>query len=123
MGGGAMKNFVIRLVVNAAALWVAASFVGGIQLSEGFGNILWVALLFGVVNAILKPILMLFSIPFLIFTLGLFALVVNGALLLITARLTEHLTVSGLGSAILGSIIISIVTMLLGSFLDDHVND
>jgi putative membrane protein len=116
-----MQNFLIRLVVNAAALWVAASFVGGIQLSEGFGNILWVALLFGVVNAILKPILMLFSIPFLIFTLGLFALVVNGALLLITARLTEHLTVSGLGSAILGSIIISIVTILLGSFLDDHV--
>lgn len=118
-----MKNFAIRLVVTSVALWVAASLVGGIQLTGDTLGILWVALLFGLVNAFLKPILMLLSLPFLIFTLGLFALVVNGALLMITAGITDNLSVAGLGSAILGSIIISIVTMLLGNFLDDKIRD
>ena len=115
-----MRNFVIRLLVNALALWAAATVVSGITLSGGYGQILIVALIFGILNAILKPILVLFSIPFLILTLGLFALVVNGAMLLITAQLTDHLTVSGLGAAILGSLVISIVTLLLGQLLDDE---
>lgn len=118
-----MKNFVIRLLVNAMALWAAAGLVGGIQLSENLVSVLFVALVFGILNAILKPVLIFFSLPFIVLTLGLFALVVNGALLLLTASLTDALTVSGFGSAILGSIVISIVTMLLGSFLDDAIED
>ncbi len=114
-----MQNFVIRLLVNALALWAAAQLVSGISLDGGYGQILMVALIFGLLNAVLKPILLIFSIPFLILTLGLFALVVNGAMLLITARLTDHLTVSGLGAAVLGSLVISIVTMLLGRALED----
>jgi putative membrane protein len=114
-----MKNFLIRLFVNAAALWAAAWLVGGIQLSDDLLSVLFVALIFGILNAILKPILLFFSIPFLVLTLGLFALVVNGALLMITAALTDNLAVAGLGSAILGSIVISIVTMVLGKALDD----
>lgn len=116
-----MRNFVIRLLVNSLALWAAATVVSGITLSGGYGQILIVALIFGLLNAVLKPILVIFSIPFLIVTLGLFALVVNGAMLLITARLTEHLAVSGLGAAILGSLVISLVTMLLGKTLEDEV--
>ena len=115
-----MRNFVIRLLVNALALWAAATVVSGITLSGGYGEILIVALIFGILNAILKPILVIFSIPFLIVTLGLFALILNGAMLLITARLTDHLVVSGLGAAILGSIVISLVTMLLGKTLEDE---
>ena len=115
-----MRNFVIRLLVNALALWAAAFVVSGITLSGGYGEILIVALIFGILNAILKPILVLFSIPFLVLTLGLFALVVNGAMLLITARLTDYLSVSGLGAAILGSLVISLVTMLLGKTLEDE---
>lgn len=115
-----MRNFVIRLLVNALALWAAATVVSGISLSGGYGEILIVALIFGILNAILKPILVIFSIPFLIVTLGLFALVVNGAMLLITARLTDHLAVSGLGAAVLGSIVISLVTMVLGKALEDE---
>jgi putative membrane protein len=114
-----VRNFVIRLLVNALALWAAATVVSGITLSGGFGQILVVALIFGILNAVLKPILVLFSIPFLIVTLGLFALVLNGAMLLITARLTDHLSVSGLGAAILGSLVISLVTMLMGKTLED----
>ena len=94
-----MKNFLIRLLVNAAALSAAAWVVGGIELTGGFGNVLIVALVFGVLNAVLKPVLVFFSIPFIIVTLGFFALVVNGALLLITASLTDHLAVAGLGAS------------------------
>ena len=115
-----MRNFVIRLLVNAAALWAAATVVSGITLSGDFGSVLIVAVIFGVLNAVLKPLLVIFSIPFLVLTLGLFALVLNGAMLLITARLTDHLSVAGLGSAILGSLVISLVTMLLGKTLEDQ---
>jgi len=115
-----MRNFVIRLFVNALALSAAAYVVNGITLSGGFGDVLLVALIFGLVNALLKPIVFLLSLPFLLLTLGLFAFVVNGAMLLLTARLTEHLAVSGLGAAILGSIVISLVSMVLGGVLKDE---
>ncbi len=115
-----MKNFVIRLFVNAIALSAAAWMIPGIGLTGDFVNVLFVAFLFGLLNALLKPILIVLSLPLLLLTLGLFAFVVNGALLLITARLTEHLTVSGLGAAILGSLVISLVTLLLGGLLDEE---
>lgn len=114
-----MRNLLIRLLVNALALSAAAWLIDGIQLTGGFDDVLLVALVFGVLNAILKPILIFFSLPFIIVTLGFFALVVNGVLLLVTARLTDHLAVSGLGSAMFGSIVISLVTMFLGSALRD----
>lgn len=118
-----MRNFIIRLLVNALALSAAGWLVGGIHLNGGFGSILFVALVFGVLNALLKPILVFFSLPFIVLTLGIFALVVNGAMLLITARLTDALAVDGMGSAILGSIVISLVTMFLGGVLEDEARE
>lgn len=109
-----MNGFLTRLLVNALALAAAAYVVDGIQLTGGAWGAIFVALVFGVVNALLKPLLTILSLPFLLLTLGLFALVVNGALLLVTARLTEQLSVSGFGAAVLGSIVISLVTMILG---------
>ena len=114
-----MRNFVIRLFVNALALSAAAWIVDGIQLTGGYGDVLVVALVFGLLNALLKPILVFFSLPFIFLTLGLFALVVNGVILLITDSLTDSLTVSGLWAAVLGSIVISVVTMILGKTLED----
>ena len=118
-----MRNFVIRLFVNALALWVAAFIVPGITLSGGLFSLLFVAFLFGLVNAFLKPILMILSIPFLLVTLGLFAFVVNGILLMLTAALSSHLAVSGLIPAMLGSVVISLVTMFLGGMLNDEDDD
>lgn len=115
-----MRNFIVRLVVNALALSVAAYIVPGIRLTGGAGSLLLVAFVFGLVNAILKPILLILSLPFLLLTLGLFAFVVNGLLLMITAALTEHLAVSGLWAAVLGSIVISLVTMIMGGLLRDE---
>ncbi|MEQ9401276.1 MAG: phage holin family protein [Longimicrobiales bacterium] len=115
-----MRNFIVRLVVNALALSVAAYIVPGIRLTGGAGSLLLVAFVFGLVNAVLKPILLILSLPFLLLTLGLFAFVVNGLLLMITAALTEHLAVSGLWAAVLGSIVISLVTMIMGGLLRDE---
>lgn len=114
-----MRNFVIRLFVNALALSAASWLVSGITLSGDFADVLLVALIFGLLNAVLKPVLIVLSLPFLLVTLGLFAFVVNAALLLLTARLTDHLSVSGFGAALLGSLVISLVTILLGGALDD----
>lgn len=114
-----MRNFLIRLIVNALALSAAAWLIDDISLSGGFFDVLLVALVFGLLNALLKPILLFFSLPFLIVTLGLFAFVVNAVVLLVTARLTDALAVSGFGTALLGSLVVSIVTLLLGGALKD----
>jgi len=114
-----MRNFVIRLFVNALALAAAAWLLPGITMSGGFFNVLLVALVFGVLNALLKPVLIFFSIPLLILTLGLFALVLNALMLLLTSRLLADFDVSGFWTAVLGSIVISVVTMLLGGWLKD----
>ena len=115
-----MRNFVIRLFVNALALSAAARVVSGIELSGDFGNVLMVALVFGLLNALVKPVLMLLSFPVILLTLGLFAFVLNGIMLLVTANLTEHLAVSGLGAAIIGSLVVSLVSALLGGLLPDR---
>ena len=112
-------KFIIRLVINAIALWAAAQLIGGIQLTEAMGGILFVALIFGVVNAVVKPIITILSLPAVILTLGLFLLVINTLLLSLTAALSSNLAVDGFGSAFLGSIVISIVSWLLSMFLDD----
>ena len=114
-----MRNFLIRLFVNALALTVAAWLLPGISMTGDFSGVLLVALVFGLLNALLKPILLFFSIPLLILTLGLFALVVNAVLLLITSSLLDSFDVSGFWSAVLGSLVISVVTMLLGGALKD----
>jgi putative membrane protein len=114
-----MRNFLIRLFVNALALSAAAWLVEGVHLSGAFGDVLLVALVFGVVNALLKPVLLILSFPFLLVTLGLFTVVINGALLMLTARLMDGLAVTGFGAALLGSLVVSIVSVILGGVLDD----
>lgn len=114
-----MINLLIRLAVNAVALWIAAWVVGGIDLSSGFWSILLVAIIFGVVNALIKPLATLLSIPAIILTLGLFTLVVNAAMLGLTAALTDSLDIDGFWSALLGAIVISLVSWALSMFLPD----
>jgi len=115
-----VRKFILRLFVNALALSAAAYLVPGIRLTGGFWDVIVVALVFGLVNTLLKPLVWILSIPFLLLTLGLFAFVVNGVMLLITARLTDNLAVSGLWAAVLGSIVISLVSMLLSGALKDE---
>jgi putative membrane protein len=105
-------RLVIRLVVLAAIIDVVAHIVPGIHLHGGFLWLLWVALIFSVVNLILGPLFRLLSLPFIIVTLGLFLLVVNAALLAITAALTTHLDIDNFWSAVLGGLLIAVFSWL-----------
>ena len=84
----------------------------------GFGTYLWIGLIFGVVNAIVGPILRLLSLPFVVLTLGLFLLVVNAALLGLTAALTDRLTIDGFVTALLGGLILAIAGWVADQLLD-----
>ncbi|WP_420629336.1 phage holin family protein [Candidatus Leptofilum sp.] len=112
-------KLIIRLLINAAALWAAAQIVDGVTLEGSFATILFVALIFGIVNAIVRPILTIFSLPFIIVTLGLFVFVLNALMLMLTDAISSALTVDGFGAALLGSLVISVVSWLLGVFLKD----
>jgi len=115
-----MSRLIIRLVINAAALWVASQIVPGIGIPSDIVNLLFVALIFGVVNALVKPIIDFFTCPFYVLTLGLFTFVVNALLLMLTGYLTGgQLNVQDFWTAFLGGIVVSIVSTLLSLFLSD----
>lgn len=114
-----MKVLALRVAVNAIAVWVAASVVDGIELSSGVGPVLIVAIVFGIVNAILKPIAIVLSLPAILLSLGLFILVVNAAMLGLTAALTDSLDIDDFPAAVLGAVIISIVSWALSTFIPD----
>lgn len=115
-----MRNLVIRIFVNAVALWAAAQLVGGIDLSEAFWPVVLVAAVFGLINALLRPIVLFLSLPLVILTLGLFTLVVNALMLLLTAALVDALRVEGFVAALLGSVVISAVSLLFAMVLPER---
>jgi putative membrane protein len=119
-----LMPLLIRLFVNAAALWVATRIVTGVTYSGAFLPFLGVALVFGVVNAFLRPLLKFVTFPLIIVTFGIFALVVNGLMLWLTSTLSGSLGlgfhVSGFGAAFWGALVVSIVSTLLGMFIHDR---
>jgi putative membrane protein len=114
-------ELIVRLLLNAAALWVAMRLVSGITYEGGVLGFLGVALVFGIVNAVVKPILQFFSIPFILLTLGLFLFVVNAFALWITSGLSSSLglgfQVRGFGAAFLGALVVSAVNLVLSWFV------
>ena len=116
--------FLIRLLVNAAALWAATQVVPGVSYGGGAGPVLAVALLFGVVNAILRPIAKILTFPIIILTLGLFALVINGLMLWLTSSLSSALGlgfhVNGFWAAFWGALVVSVVSMMLSMLIRDR---
>ncbi len=123
-----MMRLLMRLVINAAALWAAAVIVPNINLptNEGgvdLGALLVVALIFGLINALIKPVVKLATCPAYIVTLGLFTFVVNAGMLLLTgwiaSNLNNNFSVDGFWPALWGGIIISIVSTLLSVFVSD----
>lgn len=113
------KFIAIKVVINAVALWLAATLIGGIELQSGVLNAIGVSIVFGIVNALLKSIATLLTFPLIVLTLGLFTLVINAVMLLLTDWLTNALDVDGFGSAVLGAIVISAVSFVLSMFLPD----
>ena len=115
--------FVIRLLVNAAALWVATAIVPGVTYNGGMLPLLGVALVFGVVNATLRPLAKILTFPLIILTLGIFALVINGLMLWLTSSLSEALGlgfhVSGFSAAFFGALVVSLVSLVLSVVVRD----
>ncbi|MFJ9540056.1 phage holin family protein [Streptomyces sp. NPDC101225] len=124
-----MKNFVVKTIANAGALAVAVWLLDKITLTgdstgKKAGTLIIVALIFGLVNFLVKPIVKLLSLPLMILTLGLFTLVVNALMLLLTSWLAGKFDLSfhvdGFWTAVLGGLIISIVSWALHVVLPDE---
>jgi putative membrane protein len=118
-----MRNFLLRLIINAAALAVTAAILPGIHIqNDRIGTLLLIALIFGIVNAVLKPIIVIMSCPLIILTLGLFAIAINGIMLLITSAIAgNRFTIDGFWWAVLGGLIVGIISAVLEGALG--VND
>ncbi len=116
-------RFLIRLLINAAALWAATRIVPGVTHDGTALALFAVALVFGLLNALLRPLLAFLSCPLLILTLGLFTLVINAVILWLTSAVSGSLGigfhVDGFWAAFLGALVVSIVSILLSIFVRD----
>jgi putative membrane protein len=109
-----VKQLIVVWLLVAASIAGAAALLPSVELDGGVFALLWVSLLFGLVNALIGPVLRLVSLPLTLVTFGLFALVVNAALLGITAGLSDALDVGGFFSTVVAAIVISVISSLLG---------
>jgi putative membrane protein len=116
-------RFLLRLLINAAALWVATKLVSGITAEGDVVTFLAVALVFGLLNALVRPILKLLSCPLMLLTLGLFTFVINALILWLTSALARRFGldfhVAGFWPAFWGALVVSIVSVLLSVFLGE----
>ena len=120
-----MTRFILRWLINAVAIFLAIRFVPGISLGGGWVAIIWLALIFGLVNAFLRPLLQILTCPLIILTLGLFTLVINTFLFWLTASIGQffgiHMTIQGFLPAFLGGLVISAVSIVLSLILKDEL--
>ncbi|GAA2364176.1 phage holin family protein [Nonomuraea africana] len=122
-------KFIIKILVVAASLWVAIQFVDGVEITtptgtaKYWGTLLVVALIFGVINAVIKPIIETIGCAFYVLTLGLFALVVNAGLMLLTSWVADQIDVpfhvTGFWPAFWGAIVVAVVSWVLSLVLPD----
>lgn len=111
-----MQSFLIRLLINALGLWLAAEIIPGIVISSP-GTLILAALLLGVVNALVRPVAIVLTLPITIVTLGIFLLIVNAAMFALVAWLLPGFEVSGFWAALLGWLVVSVVGWFAASFI------
>ena len=120
-----MTKFFLRWAINGVALYVAVRFVPGIDLQGEWTSIIWLALIIGLLNALVRPILKLLAFPLILLTLGLFTIVINTIVLMLTSSIGQAfnlgLTVDGFWPALLGSVVISLVSIVLSLILRDEL--
>jgi putative membrane protein len=109
--------FIFRLLIHMVAILIISYLLPGLIWVEGVWVALVAAFLLGIVNAVLRPILIFFTLPITVLTLGLFLLVINGLMLLLVSSLVSGFHVNGFWGAVLGSILISLVSWVLSRFL------
>jgi putative membrane protein len=124
-----MSRFILRWVINAAALFAAIALLPGIELPAGAGwiSLLWLALIFGLVNALVRPVLKMLSCPLILLTFGLFVLVINTLLFALTGWIGGQFGVGFIiadpwfWNSFLGALIVSLVSMILSGVLKDEL--
>jgi putative membrane protein len=118
-----VRSLFLHWILNAAALWVAAAIIPGLDFTGGPGRLLLVAAVFGIVNSTLRPLLTILTCPLIILTLGLFTFIINAVMLMVTGWLSESwnlgFTVSGFWAAFFGGLVVGLVSMLLSVGLKD----
>jgi putative membrane protein len=120
-----MTRFILRWAINALALYAAVLIVPGIEFRGEWTGVLWLALISGLLNALVRPVLKFLTCPLIILTLGFFTVFINTVMFLLTSRIGQALgigiTVDGFWSAFLGSLVISIVSVVMSLFLRDEL--
>ena len=120
-----MTKFILRWTINAIALFLAVYFVPGINLESGWTSIIWLALIFGLVNAFLRPLLKLLTCPLILLTLGLFTLLINTFLFWLTGQVGQYFgvgfTIENFWAALLGGIVVTVVSVVLSLILKDEL--
>jgi putative membrane protein len=114
-----MRGLLIRLLITAGALWVAARIVPGMSIT-GAGTMLAAAFLLGVVNAFVRPVVVVLTLPLTVLTLGLFLVVVNAAMLGLVAALLDGFVLRGFWSAVLGALFVGLFSWLGSAFIGDR---
>jgi putative membrane protein len=119
-----MSKFILRWVINAIALYLAVYLVPGVNLEGGWVSILWLALIFGLINAFLRPLLKLLTCPLIILTLGLFTLLINTFLFWLTSQVGQAFgigfTIDGFWPAFLGGLVVTAVSVIMSLILKDE---
>lgn len=109
-------QILLRWLLSAVAIIITAKLIPGIHVAS-FWSSLWIALILGLINSIIRPLLILITLPINIFTLGLFTFVINGLLILFASSVIKGFEVSGFWTAVLFSIVLSMISYLLNQFL------
>lgn len=113
-----MRGLIIRWVTTAVALWVTSFIVKGIAI-DGIGALFFAAVVLGIFNAVLRPVVLLITFPINLVTLGLFTLVINGAMLKLTSDVVRGFSVTGFWSAVIGALLLSAISFALNLFVND----
>lgn len=122
-----MTKFILRLAINAIALYLAVYFLPGIDLRSNLTSILWLALIFGLVNALVRPLISLLTCPLIILTLGLFTLVINTFMFWLTSVIGQSFGIALIISepvwwnAFLGGLVVSVVSVVMTLILKDEL--
>ena len=120
-----MTKLILRWAINAIAIYLAVTFFPGITLHSGLLSVIWLALILGLVNAFIRPLLKLLTCPLIILTLGLFTLLINTFVFWLMGQIGQsfgiNITIAGFWPAFLGGLVVSIVSVVLTLILKDEL--
>ncbi len=112
-------NFLLRLIINGIAMYLIAAFVPGIH-AAGLGAAIFAAFIFGIVNAVIRPIVLLLTLPLTVITLGLFVIIVNALMFWLATWIAPGFKVDGFGPALIGGIIMAVVGIITNHLLKER---